>query len=306
MLVSNPLINDRRDFETIAAGVKRIDPQINAVVVDQVDEWAARDRVQYHLRRLRLALRPTLVVAPYRFDAFEPVRGLVRSGNRMSKQDEAVRLLAAGIPMPKQVVWTEHDQPSIGHLGEWVITKPAIGTRSQGVALERATDVVWRRYSDETVGDADAMIVQEFIDTDPAPSYFRVLTLFATPLMSQRIRLVEDQRPSRGDDPAAWRVAARGDDQWKELWEDPELLDLATKAASEFLDVPLCGIDLVRDAATGEYRILEMNTWGYVWYFSSPPSAAENEKFAMDMYGQYGGLEKASARLVEVTRELLG
>lgn len=307
VLVSNPAINGRSDFEAIAARVHELDPTIAAFVVDHVDDWDLRARVRHHLRRLRLATAPTLVVAPHRSDGFSPLRGVVRCGNRMTKVEEHERLLEAGLPTPAQVVWTEDLQPPVDHLGEYVLVKPATGTQAGDVAVMRPSDVEYRVFDNPKVGRSTTMLVQEFIDTNPAPSYFRVLTCFGQALYCELNRLDIDQRTvERGGDPRTRRVTASGDGRLRIMIDDPEVVALAVTAARSFAEVPVCGVDVVREVGSGRLCILEMNTWGYVWHLSSPSGRETQKRLGLDRYGQYGALDVAAQAIAAATRDLLG
>ena len=120
-------------------------------------------------------------------------------------------------------------------------------------------------------------------------------------------RLEIDQRTvERGGDPTTRRVTASGDGRMRIMVDDPEVVALAVTAARSFAEVPVCGVDVVREVGSGRLCILEMNTWGYVWHLSSPSGRETQKRLGLDRYGQYGALDVAAQAIAAATRDLLG
>jgi hypothetical protein len=87
------------------------------------------------------------------------------------------------------------------------------------------------------------------------------------------------------------------------LVDDEELVTLAERAHRlAFPDYPFLGFDLVRDAETGEAFVLEANTGGAVWHLSSKAGISLQKQHGLDLYRQFGALDRAAEGLVEVTR----
>ena len=55
-------------------------------------------------------------------------------------------------------------------------------------------------------------------------------------------------------------------------------------------------------AETGELWVLEANTSGWTWHFSSPTGLRLQQTFGLDFDAQFGGLRRAAEILVEQTR----
>jgi hypothetical protein len=133
------------------------------------------------------------------------------------------------------------------------------------------------------------------------------MTCFGEALYCEQNRLEVDQRTLvRDPDPRTWRVTASGEGRARVMVDDPEVVALAVRAARVFADVPICGVDVVRQVGTGRLFILEMNTWGYVWHLSSPSGRETQARTGLDRYGQYGALDVAASAVAAATRDLLG
>ncbi|MEE8106062.1 MAG: hypothetical protein V3T86_11055 [Planctomycetota bacterium] len=87
------------------------------------------------------------------------------------------------------------------------------------------------------------------------------------------------------------------------LIDDPDILAVARKAAAAMPEIPLHGIDLVRDIDTGEIFVLEVNPRGWTWHFSSKTGKLTQRKSNIDFAAQFDGLRKAAEVLIRVTRE---
>lgn len=87
------------------------------------------------------------------------------------------------------------------------------------------------------------------------------------------------------------------------LVDDKELIELAERAHRlAFPDYPYLGIDLLRDAESGQVWVIEPNTGGGVWHLSSRAGVKIQHAHGIDLDSQFGALDRAAERLVEVTR----
>jgi hypothetical protein len=87
------------------------------------------------------------------------------------------------------------------------------------------------------------------------------------------------------------------------LCSDAAILSLAERAHAALPDVPLLGVDIVRDADTGELFVLELNSIGYTWHFSSPSGLRFQREFGLDLGAQLDGRRRAAAILAQVCEE---
>ncbi len=85
-----------------------------------------------------------------------------------------------------------------------------------------------------------------------------------------------------------------------ELFDDPDILSLAERAHAAFPRVPLLGIDILRDAESGQLFVVELNGIGYLWDFSSPTGLSLQRQFGFDLEAQFGGRRRAAAVLARV------
>jgi len=68
--------------------------------------------------------------------------------------------------------------------------------------------------------------------------------------------------------------------------------------------IPLLGVDVIRDAASGKPYILKLNASGWVWHFSSPLGLRAQKEFGFSLEGQFDGLRKAARILADKARQL--
>jgi hypothetical protein len=115
--------------------------------------------------------------------------------------------------------------------------------------------------------------VQQYIHTGPKPSEWRVLTLFGEPLYCLKSTSRDGEIDLSAPDgilETTGLVAPTGAYRLRDLTKDPEVLDLARRVHAACPDVPLKGIDMVREEKSGKLYVLEFNPGGNTWHFSSP------------------------------------
>ena len=66
----------------------------------------------------------------------------------------------------------------------------------------------------------------------------------------------------------------------------------------------LLGIDIVRDAFTGRLYVLEVNSGGYVWHFTSRMGLGVQKQFGLNFESQFNGRRKAAQILASKAMEL--
>lgn len=89
-------------------------------------------------------------------------------------------------------------------------------------------------------------------------------------------------------------------DSTAEFCNDSEIIRFGERAASAFPDIPVLGIDVLREAGSGRLFVIEVNSLGHNWNFSTE----FRENFAIDVTSQFNGLRKAAYLLAEKTQEL--
>jgi hypothetical protein len=296
LVVSRPRESLRKSFEEVARLVEACDPGVRVRVI--------RD-LPYRRRRLLMALRPTLVFSPLPLKRFRPLRGTVFQGVQRGKDWDLTRLAAAGIPIPRWTLLRGPDDPVPRDFGPYVVTKPNQGYRGNLVRIVRSDRVCWKPKHEARGG----LLVQEFVYTGRWPRSTRVTTLFGEVLYAVESEASHARRPlesrfafAGGEQGGGLSVVATARDCTMNLTEDPELLVLARRAAGAFPEVPLLGVDLVRDAETGRCCVLEVNPFGRTWHFASRPGLALQAAHGFDLAAQFDGLHVAARVLAAQTR----
>lgn len=257
---------------------------------------------------------PTLIVSPAPLGAFKPRRGHVYQGRGINKLDQLERLAAHGIPTPRTVklvpglsldpaVWDSH-----------VIIKTSSHniSRGEGLSLVPTDQVRFREpvyYPEGHPARTAPLLVQQFIPTGPRANHYRINTLLGRPLYCLRNFSTEPmpdlatiREEVQSSVIASNSLLARK--RAFELITDEEVMALASRCHAAFPDVPLKGVDIVRDHETGELYVLELNCLGNTWHISSNyfsafrtgPLTREN------MAAQLGAWDIAADVLIERTR----
>jgi glutathione synthase/RimK-type ligase-like ATP-grasp enzyme len=235
---------------------------------------------------------------------------MVFQGKGLSKSEECSRLGAAGMPVPCWALLTPEVSPDTNGLGEYVVMKPDIGGRGADIKIVRRDRVRWREQKTQFAGRSPNWIVQEFIYTGPWPVSYRVATLFGNALWAIRIEADNRRYPlkerygfrgagSRG----GMSIVSSGKGCEIELCDDQEIIELAESAHLAFPDIPLLGVDILREEPTGNLYIIEVNAVGYTWHFTSPKGKQFQKHFNFCLESQFDGIRKAARILAEKTRE---
>ena len=284
------------DFRKIAAHCREIDSTIRPIPLLDAP-WST-------LRALAFAARSTLVFAPQRLLFFHPLRGVVRSGRLLPKSEEYRCLGSAGVPVPDWRLLTRRHSPDVSELGRYVVTKPDYGGRGADVRLRRASRVRWRRSNTPVrFAAGSGVIAQKFIYTGPWPITYRVSTLFGRTLYSFRSEASHDRRPI---DPTHFDTSAITSSHLGcsfRLIDDPEIIALGERAHSAFPEIPFLGIDILREQPSGRLFVIEVNSAGDVWHFSSTTGVSLQRWAGFDLASQYGGLRRAAEILIEETHK---
>lgn len=294
VLVHWPERQSPEDLQDVARRIEARDPSIRVTIV----ETKARDR----LAALRLAMRPTIGVSFMPVRHFRLLRGRMYQGEDLPKSIQYRRYREAGVPVPD---WHEIGPDTALDPGEWgayVVVKPDLSKKGAGIQIKRTGRV---RHK----ADGEPMLAQKFVYTGRWANHTRVVTLFGRALLQMHVEISHDFRPLES------RFAFRGADgvggapivsnkksSAYSLTDDPATVELGERAHAAFPDIPLLGHDIVRDAETGELFVLESNTRGDVWLFSSGVGRDIQRRNGFDFYPQFDGLERAADALVAQVR----
>ena len=205
-------------------------------------------------------------------------------GNPLTKSQEYQRLQAFGIPVPRWALLTEANRPDLEAFGKYVVSKPDRGGRGAEVKIRKRSRVCWKAPENVLARDCSDVVVQEFIYTGAWPASYRVTTLFGKVLWSWCAEADHGRRPLQGPDAFAggpeiggMSIVATGRGSRFALSDEPDVIALAEKAHGAFPDIPLLGIDILREQPSGKLYVIEVNSCGQTWHFSSPTGLRDPE-----------------------------
>ena len=281
--------------------------QIRAQAPD-IDCHIIEDR-RFRAQRWAFASRPTMVFSPVPVGRFRPVRGRVYAGRSLPKSEEYKALEAAGVPVPKWTLLGPDNAPDLSSFSEYVVCKPDRGKRGANVKIKRRGRVRYKPRADATNSEYDRTLVQEFVYTGRWPVSYRVMSLFGRVLNCWRIEADQRRRPLEGPDAFAGGPegggrsivsSAKGSDF--SLCDDEEIIAFGTGAHRAFPDIPVLGVDVVRDVRDGRLFVLEVNAIGRVWHLDSEAGRGIQRDHKLDFRKQFGAIERAARVLIERTR----
>jgi glutathione synthase/RimK-type ligase-like ATP-grasp enzyme len=300
VLVHSNFLQARSDFETIKAKLAVRAPDIEVFIVN--------NDIPNSVTRRRAATRPTLVFSPVALRQFRPLRGKILAGRNPRKWGEYLAMRSAGISTPNTVLLERDTVIDPREWGPFTVVKPSPGMQGQGVRLQRTRDVRWVDTRTLPRGDPrkDAILLaQQFVDTGPRTACYRVLTVLGAAAYCLRSQAVEP-RPftvdPNGSDPIDEPIAANVSARRLELVNDREIIEFGTGVQRAFPDVPVLGVDVIREEATGKLFALEVNAPGMTWSLSSNYGLDLQRRHGIDLYSQFDALEVIADAMVAATR----
>jgi hypothetical protein len=299
VMVRTEQLQSREEFEAIASLVEERAPDIEVFIVNN----SARNSV---LRRWAERL-PLLVFSPVPLRKFAPRRGKLYAGVNYRKMNEVERLTAAGIRVPECTILGPDTRLDPATWGPFTVLKPSRGMGGNGVRLTRTRDVRW--VDPQTLPADDPLripqIAQRFVDTGPHTVCHKVTVFFGRPIWSTTSRQVAARTlvlDPDGAEPFEYPIAANHGERTVTLNYDPEILAFGASTAAAFPDVPVLGVDVIRDAETGLLYALEVNAGGLTWHTSSNLGIVLQRDRKIDLVTQFGAREIVADALIERTR----
>lgn len=259
-----------RDFDEIAATVNAIDKDIT------VYHLPASLRVELPVSAWQY---PTLTVALTSQFKLPIRRGPIFKAEAYQKLTQQEIFWKNGIPTPPAARFSIGLKLDPILFGEFVVLKTIDLTQTSkgnGVFLFRRRRLDALSPSNiagipKVLRRGGTFIVQKFIDTGSFPNHFRVQTFFGEVIYSWK-QVLENRRPSL-DSPddvlEAAVVASQGGDRSFRLNYDSDVLELARQVHKCFPNIPMLGVDIVRDCNSERLYVLECNAGGNTWHFSS-------------------------------------
>ena len=297
-LITNPVVNSEADFAELGLWIAEASTETAVFVLPDAADADTHAQIPD---------LPTLTVSPAPVRRLRPRRGPLLQGQHVAKSVEYRALDAIGIPVPRWSRLLPGKPPALEGLGAYVVTKPDFGARGADVRLERREQARWTpprtELAEQFGGPFNPRVAQQFVYTGAWPRSHRVATLFGRALFAFKVEADHARQPL--PDRAAFNgqsIVASGRGCTFELWDDPQIVSLAERAHAAFPNVPLLGVDILRDADSGELFVVELNSLGYTWHFSSSWREPQAE-FGRGLDAQFNGRRRAAAVLAKVCEE---
>lgn len=241
--------------------------------------------------------QPTVVVSLRPLERFLPRWATVWQQVWLDKVQEYTRLEQAGVPVPRWKAVRQSELPDLSDFGQFVVVKPSAGAKGALVRIMRKEKVQWRPLFVESLGrTSETLIAQEYIHSGPWPTTWRVATVFGEPVWCWRVEANRshpplDYNPQHPEEFAGKSIVSTGHGCTYQPETPRDVLELARQVYRAFPTIPLLGIDIIREAATGKLYVLEVNASGGTFRLS--PEDAKS--LGIDVFGQFGGV-RAMAR----------
>jgi amino acid adenylation domain-containing protein len=287
---------DRDSFERLACFVEEFDPTIHTVIVEDKPGWL-----------VELPNRPTFFFSPALIRNRPRIPGRIACGYPLSKSEEYSIMAAAGISVPRWITLREGELPNLDGFGDYVVRKPDYGAKGAEVRIVRRERVRWKRVVTSAAGPSPTLLVQEFIYTGLWPVSYRVNTLFGRVLYCLRISGNTNRPTLRGPNDFDSRgsgnsvsIVSNVRDSKAEYCNDVDIIRFGERAARAFPNLPMLGVDVLKEADTGRLLVTEVNALGHNWNFSRE----FRDNIGVDVANQFDGLRKAAYVLAEQTQTL--
>ena len=272
-------------------------------VVRELRERGFRARIMHDAKpaakhRLWSLGLPTKVISMFPLKHFLPEWADIWQQMNYTKIEEYQVLERAGIPIPKWVPIYPDEKPDLSDLEDYVVVKPAWSGRGACISVMKKDKVVYHPIrTDAMYGDlSPALIAQEYIHTGAWPTCYRVGTIFGEPYYTLRSTASGSRAPFIGSmfdanffSGKSIVATARGCVRDDEVPRD--VIELAKQAHEAFPDIPILGVDLVRDIRTNQLYVLEVNACGRTYQLDDEYIERNRKEFGIDIIGQFGGIK---------------
>jgi hypothetical protein len=309
---------ERQGFADMIEIAREVVKQAPEIVVHIAAPGSTADDVEGWKWRL-----PTLTVSLGSLGKFMPRRGPILQNKAITKLDQYHGFSARGVSTPHTERFEFKRRYREVDFGRYVVLKPlplTLTSTSQKLLLWD-TSRLHRLSRDMLAPDHFLLkapaIVQRFIDTGNLPEYYRVLTLLGEPVLWMRVKSAveqidlanlgtQDTNEAVVDPRSTYGSTERGFSELLEFQVPKEITDFAKAVYPSFPNTPLQACDIVREAATRELFILEINAGGNTWDFSSRRVAASREMLGgrEKLISLYSPWPKAATALIKKTKEL--
>ena len=304
IIIASPHIGRWHTFESIAGHVRETAPDVYPALIHP-----GRANI---LKRLSLMRRPSMIFScsrlPRRCLGF---RGRLFQGGAIPKSEELRRLEDNGLPVPRWACLTRERKPDLSGFGPYVVMKPEYGCQGADVRIKKTGRVRWTTpKTRQAAKQKNSWLIQDFIYTVKWPVSYRVTTLFGEVLWSWCVTADQKRRPLNrrygfcdgGDQGGGLSIVSSGRGCRFRLNSDSEILSLGQQVHGAFPELPVLGIDIIREQPSGKLFVLEVNSPGRTLHFSSKSGLSIQKYAGFDLDAQFDGLRKAGRILAEQTR----
>jgi glutathione synthase/RimK-type ligase-like ATP-grasp enzyme len=208
--------------------------------------------------------------------------------------------------VPETVVIEPDTRLDESKWGPFTVIKPISGKQGEGISLMRTKDVRWTDTSllpKDHHRHGKVLLAQRYVNTGPHLKSYRVMTVLGRPVYSRISTAVGEHPDPYLSDALEMDVAANGVERIIAMNDDPEIVDLAKSIHSRLPNIPLMGIDIIREHDTGKLFALEYNSRGSTWHISSNYGLKYQRKHGLDYKSQFNALDTITDALIETTRK---
>ncbi len=257
-----------------------------------------------------ISSKPTLMFSPIPMDLRSDVRGHRMFGEHISKTEEMRRLASKGFPIPRTMEMEHASRIDENEWGPLVIVKPTAGRGSNNVRVMRTRDIA--RVSANTNRPPEpgpAMLIQEWIDTGPLLTSYRVMTVLDKVIYIMKSSAMQ-----------AWEISDHTvgteglflgkmrEPYSQQLVREQDVHQLASDLCRTFSYTTSLGLDILRDSKSGKLYVLEMNSGYPTWHLSSRYIKWLDKQHRsythMDRYTQFNAIEEISHSLAQAVYRL--
>ena len=294
-----------QDFIDIARRIRKIDPTIALLMIPNNLDPKKLPPIFYTL--------PTLViylVNPPNYEFSKVKKLAVKSIGKLDEYEHFKKHAIACLPIQQFKGGMEIDSDVYG---DWVVLKPenvnSSGKDINMVPTKMIPLLTKEDFPEDHLVHHDSYLVQRLVKTGVNPNHYRVCIFLGSVLYSTRseLNLPYPDINAPLNQLLATTVASNLQPQRKiELHINHDVIKLALIVADSLSNIPLLGVDIIRDDSTGEYYVIETNSGGNTWHFSSEIGAGMRVDIGgkSKLVGQYNAWDRAAEALVRKTHEL--
>ncbi len=292
-LVSHDDVLVKRDLLPICAAIRELQPGFPCGAAT-VGEFTA-------VMKRHPNYAPRMVVNQHSMNGVCAGPWLTFSGSSMPKSGELAVMDRAGLPVPRWQLLAPGDKVDEANFGPYVVVKPDKGLRGACVRVCKTrqvkSDPIFVTFSQK----ASAPLVQAYIHTGPRAVSHRVGVLFGRTIYRWKLTAREipgRELPADGDFRSQSGVTVVSSGKGSVFTDvlEPDVVELAERAAAALPDVPLLGVDIVRRQSDGQLFIIELNSCGYCFHLTSDLGQKIQSSMGLDFMAQYGGYPYVAAQ----------